>query len=559
MTTKAFTLSPTGNLSRLRITLFLVALCAAVAAPVNATSPSDPSQPVTATPTFSPAQGTFTSDQMVTISDATGGAVIYYTTDGSDPYTGSPVYSAPIPINQTTVLKAFAIAPGDLPSFTATSLYTITSGGGGSVNYGLGFTSQGLALNGAASINGNALQLTDGNSGERASAWYTTKVNVQAFTQDFSLLLSNARGDGMTFVIQNSGQTAIGPGGAGLGYGATSPGGTLGIPASVAVKFDLYNNFGEGSNSTGLYLNGASPTIPAVNMNGSGVSLHSGDVLNVHMTYDGFTLSMTITDTVTTRSFIASWQVDIPSLMGGTTAYVGFTGASGGATATQQVLNWTFASPFAVNYGRGFTSNGLSLNGNSKLFGTRLRLTDGMPSEISSAYFNTPVNVATFSTNFGFQDTQANGDGLTFVIQNAGATALGPGGAGLGYGATQPSGRAGIPTSVAIKLDLYNNQGEGRDSTGLYTDGASPTIPALDMTSSGINLRNGHMFNMSLSYDGTTLTLRITDIGTRQNFTTTFPIDIPGTVGGNTAYVGFTGSSGGATAIQEIINWTFGP
>ena len=64
----------------------------------------------------------------------------------SYPYTGSPVYSAPIPINQTTVLKAFAIAPGDLPSFTATSLYTITSGGGGSVNYGLGFTSQGLAL-----------------------------------------------------------------------------------------------------------------------------------------------------------------------------------------------------------------------------------------------------------------------------------------------------------------------------------------------------------------------------------------------------------------------------
>ena len=66
------------------------------------------------------------------------------------------------------------------------------------------------------------------------------------------------------------------------------------------------------------------------------------------------------------------------------------------------------------------------------------------------------------------------------------------------------------------------------------------------------------LFNIFLSYDGTTLTLRITDIGTLRNFTTTFPIDIPGTVGGNTAYVGLTGSSGGATAIQEIINWTFG-
>ena len=85
------------------------------------------------------------------------------------------------------------------------------------------------------------------------------------------------------------GTSALGPGGAGLGYGAPSPGGNGGIPNSVALKFDLYNNYGEGIDSTGLYVNGASPTVPALDMTASGVNLHSGDIFNVHMTYDGTT------------------------------------------------------------------------------------------------------------------------------------------------------------------------------------------------------------------------------------------------------------------------------
>jgi len=50
------------------------------------------------TPQFSPSPGTYTSDQAVTITDATSGATIYYTTDGSAPNNSSPVYSAPIAV-----------------------------------------------------------------------------------------------------------------------------------------------------------------------------------------------------------------------------------------------------------------------------------------------------------------------------------------------------------------------------------------------------------------------------------------------------------------------------
>jgi len=35
-------------------------------------------------------------------------------------------------------------------------------------------------------------------------------------------------------------------------------------------------------------------------------------------------------------------------------------------------------------------------------------------------------------------------------------------------------------------------------------------------------------------------------------------VNIPAAVGGNTALVGFTGGTGGLTATQEIISWTYG-
>ncbi|OAI47700.1 hypothetical protein AYO44_09055 [Planctomycetaceae bacterium SCGC AG-212-F19] len=60
-----------------------------------------------------------------------------------------------------------------------------------------------------------------------------------------------------------------------------------------------------------------------------------------------------------------------------------------------------------------------------------------------------------------FQLTNPNADGIAFVLQNFAANALGATGAGLVY--------RGIGTSVAVKFDLYNNAGEGINSTGLYT------------------------------------------------------------------------------------------
>ena len=288
--------------------------------------------------------GTYTSAQTVGIADGTSGATIYYTVDGSQPSTSSKQYAGTFPVNTTTTIKAIATAPNFSPSVTATSTIAIQSGTT-AVNFGSGFTQTGMQFNGHTKINGTRLQLTDtATTFEVASAYSSTSVNVQSFTTDFNFQLNTPTADGFTFTIQGSALTAMGPAGGGLGYGPSSTGGAPGIPKSVAVKFDLYSNVGEGTNSTGLYVNGASPTVPATTL-GGGVNLHSGDIFHVHIAYDGTTLTMTITDIVNTaNTFTTSWPINIPATVSANTAYVGFTGATGGYTATQEILSWTYGN-----------------------------------------------------------------------------------------------------------------------------------------------------------------------------------------------------------------------
>jgi hypothetical protein len=78
-----------------------------------------------ATPVIAPADGTFSSIQTVTISDTTPSAVIYYTTDGSTPTTGSSVYGGQITVSANETVKAIAIATGYSLSPVASASFTI--------------------------------------------------------------------------------------------------------------------------------------------------------------------------------------------------------------------------------------------------------------------------------------------------------------------------------------------------------------------------------------------------------------------------------------------------
>ena len=586
------------------------------------------STPPAATPVISPGSESFQTSVSVTITDSTQNSTIYYTTDGSTPNTGSNIYSGAITVTSTETIEAIATASGFVQSNVATAVYT--QGSGNLPNYPSGFTSTGLTFNGG-SIQGTTLQIVDGGANETHTIYFTDQVNVQNFTNDFDFKILQPNGGGFTFIIQNQGLNAVGiAGGSGLG--------SHGINNSVAIKFDIFNNSGEGNDSTGVYLDGASPTVPAVDITPSGIELNSGDVLHAHMVYDGTNLTLTITDSSSGKTFSHVFGVNIPSTVGGNNAYVGFTSATGTSTSIDDILDWTYSTSVTPttatpvispgsesfqnsvsvtitdstqnstiyyttdgstpntgsamysgainvtstetikaiatasglqqsnvatavytlssggggslpNYPTGFTSAGLTFNGGS-IQGTTLQLVDGGANETHTIYFSTAVAVTTFTTDFDFQILNPAGGGFTFILQNQGLNAVGlAGGSGLGS--------HNINSSVAIKFDIFNNAGEGNDSTGVYLDGASPTVPAVDITPSGIELNSGDELHAHMVYDGTNLTLTITDSSTGDTFTHTFAVNIPQTVGGNTAFVGFTSATGGSTSIDDVLDWTY--
>jgi len=260
----------------------------------------------------------------------------------------------------------------------------------------------------------------------------------------------------------------------------------------------------------------------------------------------------------------------------GTTYYYDVTAVNANAThapvlpAESAASNEAHAAPAAgtgaapvVNFPNGFaagTAGVLTFNGGAAVVGGNLQLTDGGATEARSVFTTRPVGVARFTTTFGFRLSAgaSTADGFTFTIQGVGNTALGTGGGGLGYGTDGTNAGATIGKSLAVKFDLYNNKGEGADSTGVYSNGASPTVAgSVDLTGK-LDLHSGDPFTATIGYDGSNLTETIADATTRATFTRTYAgLNIPGLVGGGTAYVGFTAGTGGLTATQAIASWTY--
>ena len=489
-------------------------------------------------------------------------------------------------ITASPVMLAGATTHNVLASFPGDSLHTASASStipllGSATDFPSGIDGQqGIAVNGSAAVQGNSIVLTDGKQFEAGSFFSSNRINVgSGFSTDFDFQLNNAVADGFAFVLQNNGPDAIGVNGGGLGYGS-SPGSTTGgITNSLAIAFDLHNNLGEGSNSVRLESGGVTNGT-GTDLTPSGINLHSGDPFHAEITYDAnaSTMTITVTDLNTKAAFSKSFSNPAIGSLGGGVAYPGFTGGTGNTSAVQTISNWVFTpttnlgpSSTVPSYPTGFAgATDLHFNGGAAVSGNAINLTYGTGFEATSVYFSPLINLqsnpyeepepTSVPVDFDFQVVNGIGDGFTFVLQDAGLNSVGSTGGGLGYGPALPNqGGAAVPNSLAIKFDLHNNDGEGTDSTGVYTNGASPTVPAIDMSSSGIVLSSGHAFHVHLNLENDpelgseVVTLTLTDLTKYKVFTTQsylyFPLQ--------TFYAGFTAGTGATPSNIKILNWTW--
>ncbi|HEY1380424.1 MAG TPA: hypothetical protein VGF55_26720, partial [Gemmataceae bacterium] len=201
-----------------------------------------------------------------------------------------------------------------------------------------------------------------------------------------------------------------------------------------------------------------------------------------------------------------------------------------------------------ISYVRGFSTTGLARNGYAAVVNGRLRLTGG-GLQRGSAFFATPVGVGRFSTAFDFQSNNGSGEGLAFVLQGVGPTALGSGGGGLGYG--------GIASSAAVLFDSSGDAGVGKNMIGVAVNGGTPVGASLDLTAAGIDLGGGHELRAVVTYDAGVLSVSVADVTTGRTAQLKVPLDLVKVIGGTAAYAGFTAATNGLSSTQDVLDWTF--
>jgi hypothetical protein len=237
------------------------------------------------------------------------------------------ILAAPVSASPVTISGFFDTSlamPGDS---------AVLPGGGGTTRA----HSRGAAVS-------NILRLTPNIPDQAGGAWSRQRIDPsQDWSTQFTFLIGgNEAADGLAFLVQNDPQQggALSMGGSSLGYEGISP--------SVAVEFDTFT-FGAGSP-------GEDPTDPhvATIINGDPIGGHreeftppyslTGDPINAWIDYDASAteLHVFVSDTaVKPSSPQITDTIDIGEVIGAD-ALVGFTGATGAATESNFILNWSF-------------------------------------------------------------------------------------------------------------------------------------------------------------------------------------------------------------------------
>lgn len=148
--------------------------------------------------------------------------------------------------------------------------------------------------------------------------------------------------DGLVFVVQTQNNN-VGAAGEGIGY--------TGIAPSVGVEFDTFDNgFSRGDpdgNHVGINVNG---TVASVVLTTEPTRFNDADVWNAWVDYNSATAELEVRWALgITRPDNAqlSYTLNLASLLGQDTAFVGFTSATGAGYGNHVILAWEYRGDFA--------------------------------------------------------------------------------------------------------------------------------------------------------------------------------------------------------------------
>jgi hypothetical protein len=263
-----------------------------------------------ATPTFSLAGGTYTGSQPVSLADATAGASIYYTTDGTTPGAGtgtSVLYTAPITVGASETINAIGVEAGDTNSAVATAAYTINVAGAAatptfSVAAGTYTSPQSVAISDTTA--GAAIYYTTNGSAPSASSnLYLGPIDV-ASTETISAIAIGG-GFGASGVakelftislpasaFQNVVMSQVTLLGAFTGGGSQS--GTVPAGDSMAVNQlgDVIATNTYGGQTVAFSPTGGTPTVLGTISNQNGVAVDSQNNLYVAFSYNDYVIKV---------------------------------------------------------------------------------------------------------------------------------------------------------------------------------------------------------------------------------------------------------------------------
>ncbi len=187
-----------------------------------------------------------------------------------------------------------------------------------------------------------SITLTTTSAGQSRSAFFVDRQPITAFEADFTYTFTGTADSrmGAAFVLHNrpAGPSAVArafASGVATNIGYSDTFGAFN-GASVAISLEL-GYTGSDSSSSGVYTGGA---FGGPGRSTSPVSFASGNPIDVQIRYNGFLLSVSAMDSVTGDLYDAPLvALDLGTVLGGESAFVGFTGSTNNNSGTTQTFS----------------------------------------------------------------------------------------------------------------------------------------------------------------------------------------------------------------------------